>query len=70
MTNLTLKAPPGKFRVIAVDTFTRDEDNDWVVGDYDTRDEALTVTRTEGGEMLKTHCYDDQGTHLAEGGTF
>ena len=67
MTKLTLKAPPGKFRVVGVDTF---DHTDWVDGDYDTREEALARARSQGGEMLKTHVYDDQGRHIGDAGKF
>lgn len=61
-----LKAPKGKFRVIGVDTFSHE---DWVYGDYDTLAEALEVVSDKGGVMNKTHCYNDQGAHLGQGGT-
>ena len=62
-----LKAPKGKFRVVGVDTF---DGTDWIEGDFETDKEAFDVAKKKGGTMLKTHVYDDQGNHLAEGGTF
>jgi hypothetical protein len=66
-TQLELKAPPGKFRVIGVDTF---DGTDWIYGDYKTRDEAIKLANEIGGTMLKTHVYDDQGKHIHSAGTF
>ena len=67
MTELELKAPKGKYRVIGVDTFDR---SDWVYGDYKTKEEAINLATTKGEQMLKTHVYDDKGNHLFSGGTF
>jgi len=67
MTNLELKAPTGKFRVIGVDTF---DGTDWISGDFDTLDEAKQKAKDEGGTMLKTHVYDDAGKHVFEAGSF
>lgn len=66
-TNLELKAPAGKYRVIGVDTF---DGTDWVSGDYDTLDQAKQNAKDEGGTMLKTHVYDDTGKHVFEAGSF
>ncbi len=62
-----LRAPDGKFRVVGVDTF---DGTHWVYGDYTSREDAIAKARTEGGEMLKTHVYDDKGVHLYEAGMF
>jgi len=62
-----LKAPAGKFRVIGVDTFARE---DWVDGDFDSRDEAVKHAKMRGGEMLKMHVYDDRGRHVSDAGKF
>jgi hypothetical protein len=51
MPTVELKAPPGQFRVVAVDTF---DGTDWVHGDFATAEEALRAARSKGGEMLKT----------------
>jgi hypothetical protein len=67
MTSLDLKAPANMFRVIGVDTFDGD---DWIYGDYETLDEAKTVATNKGGNMLKTHVYDDSGRHVFEAGRF
>lgn len=62
-----LRAPRGKYRVIGVDTF---DGTDWVVGDFDTLEVAVQRAREKGGEMLKTHVYNDHGEHLFEAGRF
>lgn len=61
------KAPKGKFRVIGVDTFSHE---DWVQGDFDTKDAALACADAHGGEMTKMHVYDATGKHIGEAGTF
>ncbi len=61
------RAPEGKFRVIGVDTF---DHSDWIYGDYDTKEEAISLANTKGGTMLKTHVYDDQANHIHQAGTF
>jgi hypothetical protein len=67
VTDLTLKAPPGKFRVVGVDTFDR---TDWIEGDFDDKVAALNHARLIGRTMLKAHVYDDQGRHVGEAGGF
>ncbi len=62
-----LKAPKGKFRVVGVDTF---DGTDWIEGDFKTKEEAFEKANTTGGEMLKTHVYDDKGNHLHDAGRF
>lgn len=66
-TDLELKAPEGKFRVVGVDTF---DGTDWVDGDYDTYEKARLAAIEQGDKMLKTHVYNDKGIHLFEAGTF
>ncbi len=63
------KAPAGKFRVVGVDTFDGD---DWVEGDFDTLEAAMTHVgeETRGKQMLKMYVYNDQGQHVGNGGTF
>ena len=64
---IDLFAPPGKFRVVGVDTF---DHTDWVAGDFDTAEAALAHAAKSGGTMLKMHVYDDQGVHLGHTGQF
>lgn len=63
------KSKDGKFRVIAVDTFSNE---DWVEGDYDTLDLAIAYVKehTTGKNMLKMHIYDDNGAHRFDAGRF
>ena len=61
------KAPKGQFRLICVDTF---DGTDWLQGDYETLREAQIVARNKGGEMLKTHIYNDEGKHVFDAGSF
>ena len=63
------KAPPGKFRVIGVDTF---DGGDWKEGDLDTLElaQAFIKKETEGKQMLKMHIYDDQGNNVGSAGSF
>lgn len=67
MAGVELKAPKGKFRVVGVDTF---DGTDWVEGDFKTKKEAFERANQKGGEMLKTHVYDDKVNHLHEAGRF
>jgi hypothetical protein len=57
----------GKPFVIGVDTFDGD---DWLVGYFETNNEAIENARNRGKEMLKMHAYDKNGNHIGEGGTF
>jgi hypothetical protein len=61
------RPPKGKFRVIGVDTFDGD---DWVEGDFDSAQAALSHARSKGGQMTKMHVYDDTGRHIGDAGTF
>lgn len=65
-----LKAPPGEFRVVCVDTFDGD---DWVGGDFKTKEEAIDFANKKvkaNPTMFKVHIYDDVGVHLFEAGKF
>ena len=62
-----LKALPGKFRVVGVDTFAHE---DYLVGDFDTKDEAILTAKKRGDVMEKMHVYDDTGKHLFDAGSF
>lgn len=66
---LSIWTPPGKFRVVGVDTF---DGTDWVDGDFDSADAALAHAkeRTAGKQMLKMHVYDDAGKHIGDFGVF
>lgn len=61
-----LKAPTGKTRVVGVDLFDHD---DYLVGDYDSRDEAFRVadehnTRRSGSMDNIYYVYDDEGHYI------
>lgn len=65
-----LKAPQGKYRVIGVDTF-ESMDADYLIGDFESKEEALKVAEKRGGEMNPTYVYDDTGKEISGGfGTF
>lgn len=55
-----LKAPKGKFRVVGVDTFEGPR-ADYLIGDYDTQEEAEAMATKRGGVMNPTYVYDDKG---------
>lgn len=65
--NVVLQAPEEKFRVVGFDSF---DGEDWLVGDYDSMEEALKIAKQKGGVMTLMHVYDDQGKHLKRMGTF
>ena len=61
-----LKAPQGKTRVVGVDLFSHE---DYVVGDYNTRQEAINVA--EQNNQARTvsiadiyYVYDDSGLYV------
>jgi hypothetical protein len=66
---LELYAPKGEFRVIGVDTF-EGPCADYLIGDYDTREEAIRVGDEHGGEMNIIYVYDSKGNQLHKAGTF
>lgn len=63
------KPPKEKFRVIGVDTF-EGPCADWIVGDFDTAEEALSVAKQKGGEMTMMHVYNDKEEHIGQAGWF
>jgi hypothetical protein len=56
--NLELKAPEGKFRLVQVDTFDGEE---WIYGDFDTELEGRYACAKAGGNMLRAYLYNDRG---------
>ncbi|MCK9310834.1 MAG: hypothetical protein M0P26_01005 [Bacteroidales bacterium] len=56
-----------KFRVVGVDTFANE---DWLEGDFNTKEEAMEHAQEKGGTMLKMHVYDEKGKHVGEAGDF
>jgi len=61
------RAPKGKFRIIGVDTY---DGTDWVYDDLDDLESAKDFADKKGGEMLKTHVYDDNGDNKYSAGIF
>jgi hypothetical protein len=60
------RAPAGKFRVIVVDLFSHE---DYLVDDYDSRDEAFTFAdehnmKRSGSMDDVYYVYDDRGTYI------
>ena len=68
-----LKAPERKFRVIGIDKFHPPGEDDWLEGDYNSLDEALTIARELTREASKDstdpriaevyYVYDDEGVY-------
>ena len=61
------KAPPGKYRVVGVDTF---DGGDWLEGDFETLREAVAHATSRAGKMFRMHVYDEAGRHRGEAGRF
>lgn len=55
-----LIAPRGKFRLIGVDTF-EGPFADFLVGDFDNRDDAIAEATARGKAMTPMYLYDDAG---------
>ena len=64
-----LKAPKGKFRVVAVDTFAGPTE-DYLIGDYNSVVEAKKVCAEPSGQMNPCYVYDDSGKLLHEAGGY
>ncbi len=70
---VVLKAPPGKFRIVGIDKFHPPGEDDWIDGDYDTLEEALSLARqkTQAASKYATdssiatvfYVYDDRGVY-------
>jgi hypothetical protein len=60
-----LKAPKGKFRVVGVDTFAGPAE-DYLIGDYNSVENARKVCTERGGTMNPCYVYDDSGKPLHE----
>lgn len=69
-----LKAPKGKFRIVRIDRFEIPGEGHWIVGDYDTRNEALKIARDRTRDASKDatdpsiatvfYVYDENGVYL------
>lgn len=66
---IDLIAPPGKYRVVGVDTF---DHTDWISGDFDTEKQAIDHADEQviDEEMLKMHVYNDKGKHIYDAGIY
>jgi hypothetical protein len=60
-----LTAPPGKFRVVLVDTFEPPGEGHVVLGDYDKLEDALARAREETPGNPR-YVYDDKGRELSK----
>jgi hypothetical protein len=58
-----LRAKPGKYRVVGVDTFEA-PDADYLIGDVDSLDAAKKLAKKHGGVMNPVYVYDDKGKML------
>lgn len=65
------KVPPGKFRVIGVDTSDRHSEGIFY-GDFGTIDEAVKKANeiTKGKRMFVAYVWDDQGRLVKQTGDF
>jgi hypothetical protein len=63
------KAPPGKFKVIGVDTF---DGTEWEAETFDRHDLAMAYAKnkTAGKQMLMYYVYNDTGRCVGEAGDF
>lgn len=55
-----LIAPTGKYRLVGVDCFVGPFE-DYLVGDFDNREDAIKVATAHGGKMKPHYVYDDEG---------
>jgi hypothetical protein len=59
------KAPPGKYRVLLVDTFANPPYGDpCVLADCDDKEAAVKLATAHGGPMLPCYVYDETGNCL------
>lgn len=65
---LELSAPKGKFRVIGVDTF-EGPFADYKIGDFDSKNEAVSTATRQAGQMNPVYVYDDEGSLVWSGGS-
>lgn len=60
-------APPGKFRVLGVDTF-EGPFADYIIADCDDKETAIKLATAHGGEMSPVYVYDELGRFLFSAG--
>lgn len=56
-----------KFTVVGYDSFSREE---FPVGQYETKDEAMSVAKSKGGTMTLMYVYDENMQRIGKYGTF
>jgi hypothetical protein len=64
-----LKAPPHRYRVIAVEP-AEDATADYLLGDFESLRAATDVAKQRGGTMRPAFVYDDAGKMLAKFGSY
>ena len=55
------------YKVIGYDSFSREEFN---VGEFSTKDEAVSVAKDKGGVMMLMYVYDAIGNRVARYGEY
>lgn len=65
--SIKLIPPAGKFRVVVVDTFSNE---DYVLGDFDVKYDAMMAAMNRGGTMQKAYVYDGNGRRLGNFGNY
>jgi len=70
---VSLKAPPGKFRIVGINKFHPPGEDDWIVDDFDTLEEPLSLARQKTQDASKLaidssivevyYVYDDKGVY-------
>lgn len=66
-TQKDLIAPPGKYRVVLVDTF---DGGDCILSTTSDKQKAIKLADEKGGQMTKVYVYDDKGCQIHSAGTF
>ena len=64
------KAPPGKFRVLGVDSFANPPLGEpFVLCDCADRETAIQMARSHGGPFNPHYVYDENGTFIFDAGS-
>ncbi len=64
---VSFKPKSGNFRVIGVDTYANE---DWVYGDFETKEEAIALAKSKAAPMLKTYVYNKTGSYVFDSGSY
>jgi hypothetical protein len=62
------KAPPGKFRVICINTKVGIKES--ILGDFPYEFRANAAAEDQAGKNMVCHVYNDKGEHIFETGIF